>query len=203
MSIISKEDFLLHHPYRSFDPVVEMAWRAVEDPNVLAIKMTLYRVGAKSSLIDALVEAARNNKDVTVVVELRARFDEADNIHFAQRLIQAGVKVVYGIVGYKCHAKLMLLVRREDGGLKRYAHIGTGNYHVSNARLYTDYSLLTSNPEITEDVHKVFMQLTGLGKVSKYEMFVSISVYLVSITSKMDCARDSQGKEGWGCLDYR
>ena len=120
LSLISKEDFILHHPYRSFDPVVEMAWRAAEDPQVLAIKMTLYRVGSKSSLIDALMEAARNNKDVTVVVELRARFDEADNISFAQRLIQAGVKVVYGIVGFKCHAKLMLLVQRKKR-LRRYA----------------------------------------------------------------------------------
>lgn len=200
LSIINKEDFLLHHPYRSFDPVVEMAWRAVEDPNVLAIKMTLYRVGSKSSLIDALVEAARHNKDVTAVVELRARFDEADNIHFAQRLIQAGVKVVYGIVGYKCHAKLMLLVRREDGGLKRYAHIGTGNYHVNNARLYTDYSLLTSNPEITEDVHKVFMQLTGLGKVSKlkylyqspFTLFPSLRKWIAQETAKA-----KKGEDAW------
>ncbi len=200
LSLISKEDFLLHHPYRSFDPVVEMAWRAVEDPNVLAIKMTLYRVGAKSSLIDALVEAARHNKDVTAVVELRARFDEADNIHFAQRLIQAGVKVVYGIVGYKCHAKLMLLVRREEGGLKRYAHIGTGNYHVNNARLYTDYSLLTSHPEITEDVHKVFMQLTGLGKVSQlkrlyqspFTLFPSLRKWIAKET-----ARAKKGEPAW------
>lgn len=200
LSIVSKEDFLLHHPYRSFDPVVEMAWRAVEDPNVLAIKMTLYRVGSKSSLIDALVEAARHNKDVTAVVELRARFDEADNIHFAQRLIQAGVKVVYGIVGYKCHAKLMLLVRREEGGLKRYAHIGTGNYHVNNARLYTDYSLLTSNPEITEDVHKVFMQLTGLGKVSKlkylyqspFTLFPSLRKWIAQETAKA-----KKGEDAW------
>ncbi len=200
LSIIRKEDFLLHHPYRSFDPVVEMAWRAVEDPNVLAIKMTLYRVGSSSSLIDALVEAAKNNKDVTAVVELRARFDEAENIHFAQRLIQAGAKVVYGIVGYKCHAKLMLLVRREDGGLRRYAHIGTGNYHVNNARLYTDYSLLTAHEGITEDVHKVFMQLTGLGKVSQlkhlyqspFTLFPSLRKWIAQETAKA-----KKGEEAW------
>lgn len=160
-----KEDIFLHHPYRSFEPVVRLAWLAAEDPDVLAIKMTLYRVGKNSPLVDALMEAARQGKEVTAVVELRARFDEEANINFAQTLTQAGVKVSYGIVGYKCHAKLMLLVRREGKKLRRYAHIGTGNYHVQNARIYTDYSLLTVNPEITEDVHNVFMQLTGLGKV--------------------------------------
>jgi polyphosphate kinase len=164
-SLLRQEDILLHHPYRSFTPVVELLRLASEDPDVLAIKMTLYRVGAHSPLVDALIEAARAGKDVTAVVELRARFDEADNIKFAQRLNKAGAKVVYGVVNYKCHAKLLLIVRREGLKLRRYAHIGTGNYHIGNARLYTDYSLMTSHSEITEDVHNIFMQLTGLGKV--------------------------------------
>ena len=200
LSMVSKEDFLLHHPYRSFDPVVEMAWCAAEDPKVLAIKMTLYRVGSKSSIIEALIEAARNNKDVTAVVELRARFDEADNINFAQRLIQAGVKVVYGIVGFKCHAKLMLLVRREENGLRRYAHIGTGNYHVNNARLYTDYSLLTAHSGVTEDVHKVFMQLTGLGKVSTLNHILQSPFTLFPTLKKWirkEIQKSQKGEDAW------
>ena len=195
-----KEDILLHHPYRSFEPVVELLWNAAEDPDVLAIKMTLYRVGKNSPLVDALMEAARRGKEVTVVVELRARFDEAANINFAQKLIEAGVKVAYGIVGYKCHAKLMLFVRQEDKKLRRYAHVGTGNYHVQNARLYTDYSLLTTNPEITEDVHNVFMQLTGLGKVVKPKQIrQSPSSMLPSLLTwiKQEEEAARKGEEAW------
>ena len=125
---------LLHHPYQSFDPVVRMLWEAAEDPRVLAIKMTLYRVGSNSPILDALIHAARLNKEVTAIVELRARFDEAANISLAQKLTDSGAKVAYGVVNYKCHAKLMMLVRREGTKLKRYVHIGTGNYHTNNAR---------------------------------------------------------------------
>ena len=140
-----------------------MLTTASEDPNVLAIKITLYRTGAKSSIVDALINAARNGKEVTVVVELRARFDEAANIRLATRLAEAGAKVAYGIVGHKCHAKMMMIVRREEGKIRRYVHLGTGNYHTNTSRLYTDFSYMTASPEIGEDVHNVFMQLTSLG----------------------------------------
>jgi polyphosphate kinase len=134
---------------------------------VLAIKQTLYRTGADSPLVDALVEGARSGKEVTVVVELRARFDEAANIELATRLQGAGAHVVYGVVGHKTHAKLLLVVRREGRRIRRYAHLGTGNYHSGTARVYTDYGLFTCDKDIGEDVHRLFTQLTGLGKVTK------------------------------------
>ena len=161
---ISKEDVLLLHPFQSFTPVVDMLRQAAKDPQVLAIKQTLYRTGSRSEMVDALVEAARHGKEVTVVVEIRARFDEEENLKLARRLQEAGAIVVYGVVGIKTHAKMMLIVRREGRRIIRYAHLGTGNYHQGNARLYTDYSLLTCDPAITSDVHKVFQQLTGMGK---------------------------------------
>jgi polyphosphate kinase len=163
---ISKGDILLHHPYQSFVPVIDLVSQAATDPDVLAIKQTLYRTGPDSAVVNALVNAARAGKEVTVVIELRARFDEAENIELANRLQEAGAHVVYGVVGYKTHAKMLLVVRRgEKKNLVRYVHMGTGNYHPRTARLYTDYGLLTCNPEIGEDVHHVFMQLTSLGKV--------------------------------------
>ena len=162
---LDQRPVLLFHPYQSFAPVVDLIWSAAHDPDVLAIKMTLYRVGADSPIVDALIAAARNNKEVTVVVELRARFDEAANIRLATRLSEAGANVVYGVVGYKCHAKMMLIVRREGARLRRYAHVGTGNYHTGNARLYTDYSFMTADPAITADVHEVFLQLTRMGQL--------------------------------------
>ncbi len=131
---------------------------------MLAIKQTLYRSGANSEIVDALVEAARNGKEVTAVIELRARFDEESNLQLASRLQQAGAVVIYGVVGFKTHAKMMLILRREDGELRRYAHLGTGNYHAGNARLYTDYSLLTADVALCEDLHKLFNQLIGMGK---------------------------------------
>lgn len=161
---VRKNDLLLLHPFESFVPVIDLLRQAAKDPDVLAIKQTLYRTGAKSEIVDALVDAARSGKEVTVVIELRARFDEEENLHLANRLQEAGAVVVYGVVGYKTHAKLMLIVRREDKKLRRYAHLGTGNYHAGNARLYTDYSFMTCDPDITEDVAKVFQQLTGMGK---------------------------------------
>jgi polyphosphate kinase len=164
---LRERDVLLHHPYDSFMPVVEFLRQAAKDPRVLAIKQTLYRTGAKSAVVDALIEAARAGKEVTVVVELRARFDEADNIDLAEKLQEVGAHVVYGVVGYKTHAKMCLVVRREDSGLKHYAHLGTGNYHPRTARQYTDYGLFTADAALCKDVHAVFLQLTSLGKVSK------------------------------------
>jgi polyphosphate kinase len=161
---IAKQDVLLLHPYESFAPVVDLLRQAAKDPQVLAIKQTLYRTGADSEIVDALVDAARAGKEVTAVVELRARFDEESNLSLASRLQQAGAMVIYGVVGIKTHAKLMLIQRREGSELVRYAHLGTGNYHTGNARLYTDYSLLTSDEVLCEDVHKLFSQLTGMGK---------------------------------------
>jgi len=167
--LLRKQDILLHHPYESFAPVVDFLRQAATDPCVLAIRQTLYRTGADSPLVDALVDAARAGKEVTVVIELRARFDEQENIHLANRLQKAGAHVVYGVVGYKTHAKMMLIVRQEGGQLRRYAHLGTGNYHPRTARLYTDYGLFTSDPAIGRDMHNIFLQLTGLGKVSKLD----------------------------------
>ncbi|OOG38168.1 polyphosphate kinase 1 [Rhodanobacter sp. C05] len=163
--VIGKQDVLLLHPYESFSPVIDLLRQAAKDPQVLAIKQTLYRTNANSEIVDALVDAARAGKEVTAVVELRARFDEESNLSLASRLQQAGAMVIYGVVGIKTHAKLMLIQRREGSELVRYAHMGTGNYHTGNARLYTDYSLLTSDEALCEDVHKLFSQLTGMGKV--------------------------------------
>ncbi len=165
--LISQRDVLLHHPYQNFAAVVDLLRQASIDPQVLAIKQTLYRAGEDTPLVGLLVDAARNGKDVTVVIELRARFDEAANIQLAVRLQEAGVQVVYGVVGYKTHAKMMLIVRREGDGLRRYAHLSTGNYHQINSRTYTDIGLMTANPDIGEDLHKIFQQLSGLGPMIK------------------------------------
>src|SRR5688572_5274402 len=159
---VAESDVLLHHPFDSFAPVLELIKQAAEDPNVLAIKQTLYRAGKDSPIVEQLVQAARNGKDVTVVVELRARFDEEANLGLADRLQEAGVQVVYGVVGYKTHAKMLLVVRREGRKLRRYVHLGTGNYHSGTARAYTDIGLITADPEIGSDVHQIFQQLSGL-----------------------------------------
>ncbi len=164
---IDRGDILLHHPYESFQPVLDLLLEAANDPNVVAIKQTIYRTGSVSPLMDALMQAARNGKEVTVVVELLARFDEETNINWAAQLEAVGAHVVYGVVGHKCHAKMILIVRRvlENGKphLRRYAHLGTGNYHPRTARLYTDFGLMTSDQKTCEDVHHVFQQLTGIG----------------------------------------
>ena len=161
---VDKEDQLLQHPFQSFIPIIDWVRQAAKDSTVLSIKQTLYRTNESSELVEALAEAARNGKEVTVVIELRARFDEEENINFASILQEAGAVVVYGVMGYKTHAKMLLIVRRINGALKRYAHLGTGNYHRKNSLLYTDYSLLTSDEVLCADVHKVFQQITGMGK---------------------------------------
>ena len=157
---ISKGDILLHHPYESFTPVVDLIRQATRDPNVLVIKQTLYRTGDDSVILQHLMEAAKAGKEVTAVIELMARFDEETNISIAQRLQSAGAHVVYGMVGRKTHAKMLMIVRKERGKMKRYVHLGTGNYHQRNTRMYTDYGFFTANADITSDVHELFMQLT-------------------------------------------
>lgn len=163
---IRSQDILLNHPFQSFDPVIHLLRAAADDPQVLAIKMTVYRTGTDSVLMEHLARASQKGKEVTVVLELRARFDEEANITWANRLEEVGVHVVYGVFGYKTHAKLLMLVRREEGGLRRYVHMGTGNYHARTTRMYTDFGLLTCNEAIGEDVSDVFKQLTGLGQAS-------------------------------------
>jgi len=163
--IIGRGDVVLHHPYESFTPVLELLRQASVDVDVLAIRQTLYRVGEGSALIGYLVDAARSGKEVTVVIELRARFDEEANIRMADRLQEAGVQVVYGVVGYKTHAKMLLIVRRERGVLYRYTHLSTGNYHEATSRLYTDIGLMTRDAGIGEDVARVFQQLCSFGPV--------------------------------------
>ena len=169
--VLKKQDLLLHHPFQSFLPVVDFIRTVAEDPSVIAIKQTVYRTGTDSELMEILVEAARKGKEVTVVVELMARFDEETNLNWAARLEEVGAHVVYGVVGHKTHAKIALVVRREDGAeakvLRRYVHLATGNYHPRTARQYTDFGLMTANEELCADVNEVFKQLTGLGRAGK------------------------------------
>ncbi|MEP6655876.1 MAG: polyphosphate kinase 1 [Betaproteobacteria bacterium] len=171
LAAIRQHDILLHHPYQSFEPVVEFIRRAAEDPDVVAVKQTVYRTGVNSALMESLIVAARRGKEVTVVVELMARFDEEANINWAERLEQAGAQVVYGVFGLKTHAKMALLIRRETDGqgatrLTPYAHLGTGNYHPHTTRLYTDFGLLTADPGICADVNEVFLHITSLARAN-------------------------------------
>ena len=169
---IRRNDILLHQPFESFLPVVDFIRQAAADPDVLAIKQTLYRTGANSPIVGALVKAARSGKVVTVVIELRARFDEKANIDLAYKLQEAAVHVVYGVVGYKTHAKMCLVLRREGKQLRNYVHLGTGNYHPKTAQIYTDYGLFSCDKELGEDVRRVFTQLTSLGKVTKLNKLI-------------------------------
>ncbi len=166
-TLLKKKDVLLHHPFQSFQPVVDFIRSAAQDQNVAAIKQTIYRTGMNSDLMEALIAAAQNGKEVTVVVELMARFDEEANINWADRLESAGAQVVYGVVGLKTHAKMALVIRREEGRLCLYAHLGTGNYHPTTTKLYTDFGLLTAHPGLTAEVNEVFLHLTSLGKPKK------------------------------------
>jgi polyphosphate kinase len=165
--VLRRDDVLLHHPFQSFAPVIQMLAQAADDPEVVAIKMTVYRTGTDSVLLQHLVRAARQGKEVTVVVELMARFDEEANLNIAAQLEEVGAHVVYGVFGYKTHAKMLMVVRREEGRYRRYVHLGTGNYHPRTTRFYTDFGLLTGNEEIAADVNEVFKQLTGLGRAGE------------------------------------
>jgi len=196
---IRKQDVLLHHPYESFAPVVDFIRQAANDPKVLAIKQTLYRTGPSSAVVNALVKAARLGKEVTVVVELRARFDEEANISLAAKLQEAGAHVVYGVVGYKTHAKMLLIIRREAQHLRQYAHLGTGNYHSRTARLYTDYGFFTSNKKICEDANRVFHQLTSMGQTKNLNKLLQSPFSLQdTFEAKIERERQhaAQGKDG-------
>lgn len=166
---IARADLLLHHPFDSFLPIVDLIRQAAKDPNVVTIKQTLYRTGAQSIIVDALVAAAKAGKEVTVVIELLARFDEEANVVLATRLQEYGIHVVYGVFGYKTHAKMLMIARKEKNRLRHYVHLGTGNYHPKTANIYTDYGLLTANRQIGDDVNRIFLQLTSLGRVSKLD----------------------------------
>jgi len=170
--LLKHRDMLLHHPYDSFQPVIDFINCAAQDPDVLAIKQTLYRVGSKSPIVQALIEAAERGKQVAVLVELKARFDEENNIVWARALEKAGAHVVYGLLGLKTHAKMLLVVRQEADGLRRYVHLSTGNYNAATAKIYTDYSLFTSNPEIAADISEIFNYLTGYSRQDTYRRIV-------------------------------
>ena len=195
-SAVDREDHLLLHPYESFIPIIDWVRQAARDPTVLSIKQTLYRTNESSELVEALAEAARNGKEVTVVIELRARFDEEENIQFASILQEAGAVVVYGVLGYKTHAKMLLFVRRGVNTLKRYAHLGTGNYHRKNSQIYTDYSLLTANETLCADVHKVFQQITGMGNKIHPKLLIHAPFNLRKSTIRMIEAEAQAARQG-------
>ena len=196
-AILREGDVLLHHPFQSFAPVVSLLNQAADDPQVLAIKQTLYRVDVSSPIVDAMVRASRNHKEVVAVIELRARFNEEDNIALADRLSAAGVQVVYGVVGYKTHGKMMLIVRREGRQMRRYVHLGTGNYHTITSRYYTDLGLLSCDTALGEDVHKIFQQLTGLGKASRLKEMLSGPFTLHKGLIQRIAREAENAREGW------
>ena len=193
---IAKNDLLLHHPYQSFQPVLKFLTAAAYDPNVVAIKQTIYRTGEDSELMRLLMKAAMSGKEVTVVVELMARFDEQTNINWAAKLEEVGAHVVYGVVGHKTHAKMALVLRREGRKIVRYGHLGTGNYHPRTARLYTDFGLLTCNKQITEDMDKVFSLLTGLGARRPLKLLLQSPFTLHNTMMKCIDAEMEQAKQG-------
>lgn len=193
---IRKGDILLHHPYETFDPVVNFVKAAAKDPEVLAIKQTLYRVSGNSPIVAALEEAADNRKQVSVLVELKARFDEENNINWAKRLEKAGCHVIYGLVGLKTHSKITLVVRREEDGIRRYVHLGTGNYNDSTAKLYTDFGLMTCNPQIGEDATAVFNMLSGYSEPLQWNKLVVAPIWLRARFLKMIRRETKNAKAG-------
>jgi polyphosphate kinase len=196
-AVMREGELLVHHPFESFAPVIDFLRQAASDPDVLAIKQTLYRAGPQSPVVDALVDAARAGKEVTVIIELMARFDEAANIRLATRLQEAGAHVMYGVVGYKTHAKLIMVVRRESGKLRRYCHCGTGNYHPDTARFYTDYGLFTCDEAMGEDLHELFLQLTSPTRVATMQKILQSPFTLhesLLEKTKREIALAQQGK---------
>lgn len=191
-----KRDILLHHPYQTFDPVVDFVRSAAKDKDVLAIKQTLYRVSGNSPIIAALAEAADNGKQVSVLVELKARFDEENNINWAKKLEKAGCHVVYGLLGLKTHSKITLVVRREEDGIRRYVHLGTGNYNDSTAKLYTDLGLLTCDPQIGEDATAVFNMLSGYSEPLSWNKLVVAPIWMRSRFLKMIRREARYAREG-------
>ncbi|MDE0302059.1 MAG: polyphosphate kinase 1 [Gammaproteobacteria bacterium] len=200
--LLDRQDVLLHHPFNSFKWTIQFLREAAADPKVVAIKQTIYRTGLESDLTDILESAARSGKEVTVIIELSARFDEEANIQLAQRLEQAGAQVLYGVVGHKTHAKMMLVVRQSDDGLRRYAHLGTGNYHPVTTRLYTDYALLTSNQDLCEDVHKIFLQVASLGRAPKLSLMYQSPLTLGQGLIKKILAAAEQARKGETAIIY-
>ncbi len=204
-SIIQSHDLLLHHPYDSFDTIVNFIKAAAHDPNVLAIKQTLYRVGGSSSpVVNTLLEAAANGKQVAVLVELKARFDEENNIEWAKALERAGVHVVYGLIGLKTHAKVALVIRREADGLKRYMHLGTGNYNASTAKIYEDLGLLTCNEDIAIDASNLFNSLTGYSRQNVYRKLLVAPVGLrQAVLEKITREIEKHKKHGNGRIFFK
>jgi polyphosphate kinase len=204
LDAIRQEDLLLYHPYDSFMPVVDFVRAAANDPQVLAIKQTLYRVNPKSPIIDALMEARMNDKQVAVLVELKARFDEENNIEWARKLEDEGVHVVYGVRGLKTHAKVCLVVRREPDGIRRYMHLGTGNYNVATSRIYTDLSYFTSDPEIGQDVSDLFNALTGYSRKKSYaKLLVAPGSLRQQLLERIDREIHRQRAHGDGYLAFK
>jgi polyphosphate kinase len=203
-TVVRQQDMLLHHPYDSFNSVVEFIQAAAHDPQVLAIKQTLYRVGANSPVVNMLLEAVENGKQVAVLVELKARFDEENNIEWARALERAGVHVVYGLVGLKTHAKVALVVRKEEDGLRRYIHLGTGNYNASTARTYEDLCLITSRPLIGADVTDLFNLLTGYSRQKSYRKLLVAPVGLRrALTDRIEREIRVQQEHGNGRLIFK
>ncbi len=203
-SLIKREDIFLHHPYDSFSPVVDFIRQAALDPHVLAIKQTLYRVGINSPVVDALMEARQNEKQVAVLLELKARFDEENNIEWARKLEDEGVHVVYGVLGLKTHAKVCMVVRRESDGIRRYLHLGTGNYNPTTSKFYTDFSFFTCDPVLGEDVTDLFNALTGYSKKDSYEKLLVAPVGIREhIIKRIDREISRQQQHGDGYLAFK